>query len=336
MTRRERVINTIQHKGGGMVPYHADFTGIQLDRMIQYTGNPDFKNSFGGHIDIGYATDFVQTIEGCPGYFRDEFGVVWDRRDGADFGVVSKYVLHEPVPGQYDFPKPVEDTIRANMAALVNSGKDTFKAVNVGFTLYERAWAMRGIEDLLVDMIDEEDFVIDLMEKITQYNLAVMDIALEFEGFDAFFFGDDWGQQKGLIMGIERWRKYLKPGMAKVFAYAKKHGKFNLFHSCGDIHELFPELIDIGMDVYETFQPEIYDIRQIKKSYGRDLTFLGGISTQCLLPFAAPDEIRKTIKETMDIMSTDGGYIVAPTHAIPPDVPPENVIAMLEAFQNQA
>jgi uroporphyrinogen decarboxylase len=119
-----------------------------------------------------------------------------------------------------------------------------------------------------------------------------------------------------------------------MYERVKSRNKVVSQHSCGDINQIFPDLIDIGLDIYQTFQPEIYDFEKVKKEYGGHLTFWGGISTQRLLPFASPDEVRKTVKETIRIMGKDGGYIAAPTHSIPGDVPPENVVAMIEVFKN--
>jgi len=123
--------------------------------------------------------------------------------------------------------------------------------------------------------------------------------------------------------------------MARMYERVKSKGKFVIQHSCGDIHEIFPDLIDIGLDVYQTFQPEIYHIDFIKKEYGKHLSFWGGISTQRLLPFGTIDEVKEKTAEIMRIMGKGGGYIAAPTHAVPGDVPPENVMAMLAVMMNQ-
>ena len=161
-----------------------------------------------------------------------------------------------------------------------------------------------------------------------------MDIALAYP-FDGFYFGDDWGQQSGLIMGPNYWRRFIKPRMKRLYEKAKAKGLFIVQHSCGDIHELFPDLIGIGLDCYQTFQPEIYDIETIKREYGRDLAFWGGISTQRLLPFASPEKIRTETARIMRIMGKDGGYIAAPTHAVPGDVPAEHIEAMFDVFLHQ-
>ena len=120
-----------------------------------------------------------------------------------------------------------------------------------------------------------------------------------------------------------------------MYERAKRGGKFVSQHCCGDIIELFGDLIDIGLDVYQTFQPEIYDVPKVKREFGRDLTFWGGISTQRALPFLTPDQIKQVTRDMISTMRPGGGYIAAPTHAIPGDVPPENIVAMVEAMQAQ-
>jgi len=106
-------------------------------------------------------------------------------------------------------------------------------------------------------------------------------------------------------------------------------------HSCGDISEIFPDLIELGLDAYNTFQPEIYDVVQMKKMYGDKITFYGGISTQRLLSNATPDEVKNAMRRLMEILGENGGYIVAPTHAMANDIPTENILAFLEVVKNQ-
>jgi uroporphyrinogen decarboxylase len=200
--------------------------------------------------------------------------------------------------------------------------------------MFERLWSYVGMEDALVYMITDPEFVHELLDKILEFNLKVIDIFNEYP-FDGIYFGDDWGQQKGMIMGAPFWREFIKPRMAKMYERAKKGGKFVLQHSCGDIQEVFEDLIEIGLDCYQTVQPEIYNLQSIKEKYGDKLCFWGGISTQMALPQKSPEEIRAIVRQTREIMSKNGGYILAPTHAVPQDVPPENVIAMLEEFAAQ-
>jgi uroporphyrinogen decarboxylase len=200
--------------------------------------------------------------------------------------------------------------------------------------LFERAWSLRGMENLLMDFFLQEDFVEELFTKITDYNLAIIHEALRYD-VDGFYFGDDYGQQNGLIMGPEIWRKFLKPHLKRTFAPIKATGLPVFLHSCGDVSDILDDLIEIGMDCYQTVQPEIYDLRLLKKKYGHVLTFYGAISTQQFLPFATPDEVKIKVKETIAILEADGGYICAPTHQLPEDIPPENIMALIETLKKK-
>jgi len=101
------------------------------------------------------------------------------------------------------------------------------------------------------------------------------------------------------------------------------------------VQELFPDLIDMGLDIFNTFQPELMDVAFWKREYGRHLTFYGGISTQQVLPRVGPEELKGIIRKMMHVIGADGGYIVAPTHAIPRDVPPENIVTFIQVVRNQ-
>lgn len=335
MTRRERVLASINHIETDFVPYNITFTRQEYDKVASYLGDYNFIDKIGNHIDSVYYDGYLSEVAPGSGYWKDDFGVIWNRNGtDKDIGVIDGILLNEPSLDGYEFPVLDESRLRSEYESLMNNKKDTFKFGSIGFTLFERAWTLRGMENLLGDMVLEPAFVDELLDAITEYNLKVINIALDYN-IDGFHIGDDWGQQKGLIMGHTYWRRFIKPRLARIFEKLKSHGKIISLHSCGDIHEVFPDLIEIGLDIYQTFQPEIYDIKKIKKEYGNYLSFWGGISTQRLLPFATPDEIKKTTRETLQIMGKNGGYIAAPTHDVPGDVPPENIIALIEVLQNQ-
>jgi uroporphyrinogen decarboxylase len=335
MTNRDRIINAILHRQTDIIPYNINFTQQAYDKVSKYLNDNEFGDKLNNHISTVYYDGRPKEISSRSGYFIDDFGVTWNR-NGADkdIGVVDGYVLKEASMDGYSFPQVDEKDLKMKLEKLISASDNNFKLFDFGFTVFERAWSLRGMENILVDMIEEPDFVNQLLDAIVDYNLKIINLALEFE-IDGILFGDDWGQQSGLIMGPEMWRKFIKPQMARMYSAVKKKSRFVLQHSCGDIHEIFPDVIEIGLDVYQTFQPEIYDIRKIKQQFGGSLTFWGGISTQRLLPFASPEEVKRVTKETMEILGENGGYIASATHDIPGDVPPENIMAMIEVFQNQ-
>ncbi len=333
MTKREIVINALLHNETEHIPFHADFTAREYEKVVRYTADANFYKKYDGYLHYfqywGYPTERPDK----KGYFTDDFGVTWNRTGvDKDIGVIEKPVICEPDISLYPTPRINEKAIREECEQLLATREDKFCFAGIGFSMFERLWSYVGMEDALVYMITDPDFVHALLDKILEFNLKVIDIFNEYP-FDGVYFGDDWGQQRGMIMGAPLWREFIKPRMEIMYNRAKKNGKFVIQHSCGDIVDIFEDLIEIGLDCYQTVQPEIYPLKEIKDKYGDRLSFWGTISTQRDLPHLTPLELRNVIKETVEIMRKGGGYILAPTHAIPQDVPPENVIAMLECFK---
>lgn len=334
MDRRSTVMQALGHIEGGRIPFYADFTQGERLRLQDYYGDANFDRRWNMHLDLALYGWF-DPVAGKPEHFRDEFGVVWNR-SGADkdIGVVDQPLIVDIANDDYKMPEPQEARFREALDDLVRRKGDKFAIAGLGFSMFERAWSLMTIPETLVHMIDEPEALEALMERICEFNLKVVDIALEYD-IDCVHFGDDWGQQRGLIMGAPHWRRFIKPRMKRLYERVKSAGKFISQHSCGDVLEIFPDLIEIGLDIYQTFQPEIYDIEQVKKTYGKDLTFWGGISTQRLLPYASAEEVAKETERIMRVMAKGGGYIAAPTHSVPQDVPPENIHAMMEVFEHQ-
>jgi len=332
---KEYVVDTLNHKEPDRIPYHVDFTSQAFDRMADYTRDPCFAVPFAPYLHSIQYWGWPTEAPGNSGFFKDDFGVLWNR-NGADkdIGVIGTPVIHKPDLTLWSDPKPDEARLRTEFQAIIDSASGRFTIAGIGFSLFERAWSLCGMENTLVYMLSEPEFMHGLLDRICEVNLKLIDIANEYP-FDGFYFGDDWGQQRGLIMGPKLWREFIKPRLKLLYARASKNGKYVIQHSCGDIRELLPDLIDIGLSCYQTFQPEIYDIEKTKSEFGRDLSFWGGISTQRLLSRASPGDVRRETTRVMEIMGKGGGYIAGPTHAVPGDVPPENILTMFDVFVNQ-
>jgi hypothetical protein len=149
------------------------------------------------------------------------------------------------------------------------------------------------------------------------------------------YWRDGWGTQNmGLLMGPKHWRRFFKPRLARMFSRVREAGKLVYLHSDGAISEIFPDLIEIGLDIYNPLQPEIIDIYSIKKEFGERLSFHGGIGVQKLLPYETPVEISKTVEETKKRLGEGGGYLLSQAHpdGILGDTPTENVVALLESL----
>ncbi|MDR3337093.1 MAG: uroporphyrinogen decarboxylase [Treponema sp.] len=335
MNRRDIVSAALSHKATNPIPYHIEFTGQSLSRLIEATGDPDIEKKIGTYLHYTQYWGWPTEMEGKSGYFKDEFGVVWNR-SGADkdIGVMEDPQIKDLEHCDYRFPEPDIPRLRSDIEKLIATKEDRFTFMGFGFCMYERCWSLMGMENVLVSMIALPEELEELFDRICEYFLRLVDVALEYD-LDGIYFGDDWGQQHGLIMGIKHWRRFIKPRMARLYDRVKAKGKYVIQHSCGDNNETLPELIEIGLDCYQTFQPEIYNITEIKKKYGDKLTFWGGVSTQKVLPYKKPKEVQEEIVRVVKALRQDGGLIIAPTHALPYDVSPENILAMAEVFQNQ-
>lgn len=335
MNRRQIVLDALEHKETEIIPYHLDFTAQELQNLINYTNDENIVEKIGPYLNYIQYWGWPTEIPGRPGYFKDEFGVIWNRNGlDKDIGVVVEEQIQDLEESTYEFPVCDEKRLRAEYEELVKNKGDRFTIAGFGFCMFERSWSLMGMENVLVSMLACPDALDELYDKICDYFIKLVDIALEYD-IDGVYFGDDWGQQKGLIMGPKLWRHFIKPRMARLYERVKSKGKYVFQHSCGDCHEIFPDLIEIGLDCYQTFQPEIYDIAKMKKLYGDKLTFWGGISTQKCLPCMTPDEVKKETVRVIKTLRKDGGLIIAPTHALTPDIPPENIMAMVDVFQNQ-
>ena len=331
MTRRDIVRMVLEGKQPPYVPWSFGFTTEAREKLAA-CGRDDLEDVLRGHLlhfgnSIGFFTDVGDN------HFRDVFGVVWDRSIDKDIGVVSGCVLGAPTLKGCTFPAPADPRYFEGMSEAIDSGRDGLRVFNIGFSLFERAWSLRGMENLMMDFIENPGFVHELMGAIADYNIAQVRKALEYD-IDVVHFGDDWGQQRGLQMGPTLWREFIYPQLKRMYGVVKDAGKFVSIHSCGDVDELFDDLIEIGLNCFNPFQPEVMDVFALKKQYHGRLAFYGGLSTQRTLPYGTPEDVGEQTRRLIE-MGSDGSYICAPAHSVESDVPVENIVAFLGALQAQ-
>lgn len=331
MTPRERVLAAVEHRAPDRVPYQVTFTQPAYAKMVAHTGDPGFAERIGNHLAVAEVEPPGAWTEVRPGHWRDEFGVVWNRTIDPDIGNPEGRVVTEANLRSVRFPDPAAPG-RFDAAAALAAETHRARMVALGFSLFERAWTLTGMTELLISMATGDGFADALLDRVLEWNLAVLDGVLGLD-FEVMHFGDDWGQQHGLIMGPAHWRRYIKPRVAQMYAKCREAGKFVSIHSCGDIQAILPDLIDIGVNVFNPFQPEVIDVRRAKREFGDRLCFWGGISTQRLLPFGTPEDVRREVQGLLADLGADGGYIAAPAHAIPGDAPPENITALIETLK---
>lgn len=334
MNMRERVIKSLKFEDTDIVPYNIGFTIPAYEKLVEYYDDSDFISKIGNHFAVTTHMQLWEEVQ--EGMWKDESGAVWNRTVDKDIGTVEYYPLHHMTIEDYSMPevRPEGKSRFSHYPAFVEGNSHLYRVSDFGFSLFERAWILYGMENLLADMVLAPTKVHELLDKILEYNLGIIGEALQYD-IDAMMFGDDWGQQHGLIMGPRLWREFLKPRLARMYGMVRNAGKKVFIHSCGDVKEIFPDLIEIGVNVFNPFQPEVMDVVEMKCKYGKDLAFYGGLSTQKVLPYASPEEVKSEVKRLCREIGKGGGYILSPAHAIPKDVPVANMVAMIETLMQQ-
>ena len=332
--RKQVVEDALQFRRPAYVPWAWTMTAQCARRVRKHLDVEDLAGFVASHFrDIRSPVRRYDPVD--ANHVRDTYGVVWDRSIDEDIGTPVDWPLKKPEDlDRYEFPDAHSDDVYVGVAADRRRHSGLFCRFRVGLALYERAWTLRGMSDLLMDMIERPEFVERLLDAIADHNLVQIHKALPM-GFDAFHFGDDYGMQTGLIMGREHWRHFIKPRLARMFEPIRDAGKYIFMHSCGKVTELLDDLIEIGLTGLDPFQPEVMDVFDLLERYRGRLTFHGGMSIQKVLPFGTTDEVRCATRRLIEAGRL-GGYILAPAHAVPRDVPPENLCAMMDVLTSQA
>lgn len=316
-------------------PWSFRFTAEPEAELCRHYGcaPADLLDHTGCHIlELGSAIGFFDGLGND--LHRDVFGVVWDRSRDKDIGLPADVLIERPDDlDRFALPDPHDERFFADIDGRIARYPDRFRLFTLGFSLFERAWTLRGMTNLLMDMMDEPAFVDDLLTRIADYNIAQVERALTYD-IDAVYFGDDWGQQSGLIMGYETWRRFIYPQLERMYRVVRDAGKWQFIHSCGDVDELFDDLIDIGLNCFNPFQPEVMDVEALHDEYLGRLSFWGGLSTQSTLPHEDAATVRAESRRLLE-MGRRGGYIFSPSHAVEDDVPIENILAFIDEAQSQ-
>jgi uroporphyrinogen decarboxylase len=349
MNERERVSRCIGFETVDRVPWQIDCTselaravmenrGIEEERFSVLGSNIYRYNRLydhlGNHLCFLRSEAVNSFSEVKPGLWRDEWGVVWDRSIDRDIGVPVNIPLERMDLKLVQVPDLREETRFAHFPSLIERNTDRYRLAKISRCLFERAWSLRGMENLLVDFKENPCFVHDLFQLITDFYLDMIEALGSFD-IHGIRFSDDWGGQLGMLMSPETWRSFLKPYLRRLYASAHERGFTVFIHSCGNIGPILGDLIEIGVDVFNPLQPETMDVEEIFELYGGRLAFYGGLSIQRTLPFGTPDEVRMEVRHRLALARRVGGYIVAPSHDMPPDVPPRNVEALLDELRRQ-
>lgn len=228
--------------------------------------------------------------------------------------------------------------LRTRAQALRNSTEQAI-CMSGGAKLLELGFFLRRMDNFLMDLLMEQDKVSILFDRLTEMHLNGLEKKLKVLGdlVDVIRFGDDLGMTSGPFMDLNTFRTLLKPRYKILCDFVKQNSSMKIFfHSCGSIRSFIPDLIEAGFDIINPVQTnaEGMDPLELKKEFGREITFWGGgADTASILPGGTPEEVRADVLNRCEILSRDGGFVFAPIHNILPEVPPENIIAMFNALR---
>lgn len=355
MNSRERVVAALRRQKPDRVPFDfaLGFSPYQLEQFKLRTGQDSPDDYFGTDVrgtGIGRTrlhTDFSHYIDMAtlPAHaYVDEWGqghiptVSNDQYHSHLEGYVYPMLNLRTRQDALDYPLPdIEAEYRYEpVSREISKYHARGLAVLAGMacTIFEVAWYMRSMELLLMDFVDNPDFAETLLDRITAKRVIQAQRFAEL-GPDVIMLGDDVASQRGMLMSVSMWRRWLKPRLARVIDAAKRANPDVLifYHSDGDATAIVPDLIQIGVEILNPVQPECMDPFALKKAYGDHLSFWGTLGTQSTLPFGTPDDVRRDIKLRCEIVAAGGGLLIAPTHMVEPEVPWENLVAFVESVK---
>jgi uroporphyrinogen decarboxylase len=356
MTSKERVLCAIQHRPMDRVP-------------VNYLGTPEtdakLRSYFGIDLSIepeppGGTVEYDWDILGCLGadlralrlpYRGPAIPTFDDGRAQDIFGVTYRPVSNEvgtylesatlpyasfatvtdveaypwPDPAWFDYSALPPQCEQWKDYAVVYGSVGNVDLING--TAFGR-----GVEQTIMDIALEDPVGLAVMEKRFEFGHEQTRLALEACGgkVDIVWMGDDYGTQRGLLMSPAKWRKLFRAKLQAMVDLAHKHGARLMLHSCGSTRQIWPDFVDIGLDIYDTVQPSAAGMvpNELATEFGRNICLHGTINTQSTLPYGTPSDVRKEVRDRIESFGNRGGLIVAPCHNVQPDTPIENVLAL--------
>jgi len=357
MKHRERVESALNHEVPDRCPMQISFTPEFADRLRKEIGSElsNVHNPHGGGntyeleryldedmllISVGWANNYYKTIKPGAEYI-DNWGVGWKAiqyQTKFGQGVYTELIKHplsdDKNLDDYHSPDPNLPELYVDAQKTIANYKDQYWIVGVTVTtIWETAWALRGLEQLMMDLVINPELANKILDVPFKYHLTAAKKLVEL-GVDMIWIGDDVGSQKGMIMAPDMWRTFLKPRMLEFVATIKGINP-NLtvaYHCDGNLYPIINDLIEVGIDVLNPIQPACMDPAKLKTEFGDRLCFWGTIDEQYTLPFGSPEDVKNEVQLRINTVGKDGGLILGPTHHVQLDTPMENFWTMIQTI----
>jgi len=347
MSQRERFRATCAHERPDRLLYNASFTPDLHKRLADHLGTDQFAD----HYEM-FAPVSVDP-QPPPGHQPPDFSGYYEDADLPEGTTIDADGPAMVPSGLYHFwgyvsplrnarsldeleAYPLDDNTdytTDHMADVVGEAHAEGRvAVGNIVHMYETSWQIRGYEQFLIDLVTQPEWAECILDKVAR-RCKFRAVAAAESGVDYLMCGDDVANQNSLMFSIDHWRRFMKTRWAEIWAAARaiKPDIEIFYHSDGNIMDIIPELIEIGVTILNPIQPECVDPREIKRLFGDKIVLNGTIGTQTTMPFGTPDEVRQTVRQRVETLADDGALMLAPTHVLEPEVPIANVEAFFDA-----
>ena len=346
-TPKQRVLNAIGHRPADRVGHDLKVVPELEVRLCESLGVSDYEEvqvrlgldlrsvggRFEGPLELGPRRQVF-----ADGTWEDVWGVRYRTVPNLAGGFHEEAISHPLAEAttaaqveRYAWPALDDCYTFDHIESACNANADY--ALIGGFAHFYCPGAdLRGYEKWLIDLAESSAVAGAMLDRMEAFWLEYTNRLYESAGgkIDVFFMADDYGMQDRMLMSPAVWRRTFKPILSRFATLAHSRRLPVCIHSCGSIRPIIPDLIDIGIDILDPIQPLARDMNpyELKRQYGRDLCFHGGLDSQQLLPQGTVQQVRDEVRRLIDVMGRDGGYILAPSHEVQADVPAENVLAM--------
>ncbi len=350
MTDRENLISLLKRRGFEKMPPHFPMTPDLNRRFHEYceqTGYPMPKPAYAvipwsgvkEPRDESFWKQFY-TQKFNAGTSFSLYGVAYEPHPNC-FHMTKMYHPLESMTTleeltAYPYPEYIEGPTEEQLRAVKEAhDAGQFAMGEMQCTVWEAAWYARGMEVLMMDMMEEPELAAFVLDKTTE-NSVINAVNFAKAGADAIYLGDDIGMQSTPMMSRTLYRTFLMPRLKRVIDAARAINPdiIVLYHSCGHVTPFIDDLIEAGVDVLNPIQPESMDFPAVLEQYRGRISFCGTIGTQRVMPFGTPEDVAETVKRHLDMAGETGGLWVTPTHVLEPEVPIENIVAYIEACEN--
>ena len=372
LTSRQRVVTALEHQEPDRVPFDCTFTYDAYQQISKFMGFPQNPQLLPGspalnvtppvefltemNVDLYYVG--LNSWKDTPIFeygmqtYKDIWGVGYRKIEGNagleypnDVHPLSKATTKDLE--DYPWPDPTAPELSIGLrdrAAALYKETDFALVGKFSTPIFEQAISLRGMEQLYFDFIQDPDFVGELFNRLTEIAIQLIKAGLKASGEYLQILrlaGDDMGSQRGTLFSPAMFRRMIKPHFTRLYRQAKSmfreynpQGKL-MAHTDGDVYPIMSDYCEMGLDVLNPVQPYVAEMEhdRLKREFGKRLSFHGGIDIQRVLPFGTPEEVKREAINAMHQLGHGGGYILAPTHYLLSDVPPENILALRDAVK---